>query len=162
MNCLLGAPEPHTFTGVPSSMRETRENRLYYLVIVCVCMLFAAVSRWISVSEWITLGFVCLVNERWQHMAIFYVEVVIGTKDIGGDDCCVTMTILLKVCPVNTQTHTESWSDMRMHVTRMNSFSHFQPPTSNHEQTQHFTFGIHQLNWSENSNSKKCAPACYK
>lgn len=106
MNCLLGAPEPHTFTWVPSSMRETWENRLL-LPGYCLCLyvLFTlCVSRWISVSELITFGLVCLVNECWQHVAIFYAEVVIGTEHVGRDDCCVTMTVLLKVCPVNKRT----------------------------------------------------------
>lgn len=41
-------------------------------------------------------------------MTIVYVEVVIRTKHIGQYDRCVTMTILLEVCPVNTETHTET------------------------------------------------------
>ena len=41
-------------------------------------------------------------------MAIFNAEVVIGAKHIGGDDCRVTMSILLEVRPVNKQTHIQS------------------------------------------------------
>lgn len=57
-----------------------------------------------QVCDLLTLGLVCLVHQCRKYMTIFYVEVVIGTKDVCWNDCCVTMTELLEVRSVNTQT----------------------------------------------------------
>lgn len=99
MNCLLGLPEPHIFKVAPSSIKRTKT------VVDYSCLsLWDVFMRCVCAAELITFGFVRLVNERWQHMTIFYVEVVVRTEHIGQYDCCVTMTILPEVCPVNTET----------------------------------------------------------
>lgn len=54
MNCLLAAPEPHTFTGVPSSRRYAEERdfttEFLFTVVMCYSLLVCQL-RWISRSE---------------------------------------------------------------------------------------------------------------
>lgn len=101
MNCLLGVPEPQTFKVVPSSARKINEaDSITWALPVFVSLIL----RRVSVSELITFGLVRLVHQRWQHVTILDVEVVMGTENVGRDDCRVTMTILLEICPVNTVT----------------------------------------------------------
>lgn len=38
-------------------------------------------------------------------MTVLYVEVVVGSEHIGGDDCRIPTTVLLEVRPANTNTH---------------------------------------------------------
>lgn len=42
--------------------------------------------------------------ERRQDVAVFYVEVVVGSEHISGDDRCVLTAMLLEVRPVDTNT----------------------------------------------------------
>lgn len=95
MNCLLGFPEPHIVTGVPSSVR-----RIYIFYISWIYL--PDYSRF---SELFTFCSVCFVYECRQDVAVFYVEVVVGSEYISGDDCCVLTAMLLEVRPVDTNTH---------------------------------------------------------
>lgn len=59
----------------------------------------------VGFSELFTFCFVCFVHERGQDVTVFYVEVVVGSEHISGDDCCVLTAMLLEVRPVDTNTH---------------------------------------------------------
>lgn len=41
-------------------------------------------------------------------MTVLYVEVVVGSEHIGGDDCRILTAVLLEVRPANTNTHTHA------------------------------------------------------
>lgn len=60
----------------------------------------------ISTTGPFTFCFVCFIHERGQNVTILYVEVVVGSEHIGGDDCRIPTSVLLEVRPANTNTHT--------------------------------------------------------
>lgn len=99
MNCLLGFPEPHTVTGVPSSVRRIQvSDNIFYISWIYL-------PDYGRFSELFTFCFVCFVHECGQDVTVFYVEVVVGSEHISGDDCCVLTAMLLEVRPVDTNTH---------------------------------------------------------
>lgn len=55
-----------------------------------------------------TFCFVCFIHERGQNVTALYVEVVVGSEHIGGDDCRIPTAVLLEVRPANTNTHTHA------------------------------------------------------
>jgi len=65
----------------------------------------------------LTFGSVCLVNDSWEHVSTFYVEVVVRAVHIRGDDGSVLVAIHLMVRPMDTHTHTHTH-------TRTSQFTH--------------------------------------
>lgn len=55
-------------------------------------------------GQWaLTFGQVHLVDEAGKHVTILNVEVVVGSKDVGGDDSSEGAAMLLEVGPAGTQ-----------------------------------------------------------
>lgn len=57
---------------------------------------------WGPTKRALTLGQVHLVDEAGQHVAILDVEVVMGPKDVSGDDGSESAAMLLEVGPAES------------------------------------------------------------
>ena len=84
MNCLRGFPVPKTVKGSPDATAQRRHSYDKYTNSVHLVSTFSEIA---------------LVNESWDHVAVFQVEVVMGTEYVCWDNAGKHATILLMVCP---------------------------------------------------------------
>lgn len=116
MNCLLGLPVPQMVRAEPFSVGG-RESKSMSIRATSVHHSYPAEQlveqiggespqnnptlsqKAISSPAALTFGQVDLVDEPWQDVAILNVEVVMWSKDVGGDDGSEAAAVLLKVAP---------------------------------------------------------------